>query len=59
MDGVEEKTMNDHYQRLEEFYASGPVPWDQAGPPPEVLALGPDLNKPVDLALDVGYAYSY
>lgn len=51
--------MNDHYQRLEEFYASGPVPWDQAGPPPEVLALGPDLNKPVDLALDVGYAYSY
>jgi len=41
-----------HYERLLTFYQSGPVPWDQADPPPEVLATVPTL--PVGRALDLG-----
>ena len=50
--------MNDHYQRLEEFYASGSVPWDQADPPPEVLALAPTLRpgRALDLGCGLGRA---
>jgi SAM-dependent methyltransferase len=41
-----------HFDRLSEFYKSGPVPWDQPDPPPEVLAFVPTL--PVGRALDLG-----
>jgi cyclopropane fatty-acyl-phospholipid synthase-like methyltransferase len=40
------------YNRLLEFYQSGSVPWDQADPPPEVLAFVPTL--PVGRGLDLG-----
>ena len=40
------------YERLLEFYQAGPVPWDQADPPPEVLEFVPTL--PVGRALDLG-----
>ncbi len=40
------------YERLLEFYQAGPVPWDQADPPPEVLDFVPTL--PVGRALDLG-----
>lgn len=41
-----------HYERLLTFYQSGPVPWDQADPPPEVITTVPTL--PVGRALDLG-----
>lgn len=41
-----------HYDRLFEFYQTGPVPWDLPDPPPEVLAFVPTL--PVGRALDLG-----
>ncbi len=40
------------FERLSEFYNSGPVPWDQPDPPPEILSTVPTL--PVDRALDLG-----
>jgi cyclopropane fatty-acyl-phospholipid synthase-like methyltransferase len=43
---------NDRYERLKEMYAAGPVPWDHADPPPEVLDLIPTL--PPGRALDLG-----
>lgn len=44
--------MSDRFERMTEFYANGPVPWDQPDPPPEVLALAPSL--PPGRALDLG-----
>lgn len=44
--------MSSHFDRLLEFYQAGPVPWDKADPPPEVLAFAPTL--PVGRALDLG-----
>lgn len=41
-----------HYERLLELYQAGPVPWDHADPPPEVLEFVPTL--PVGRALDLG-----
>lgn len=41
-----------HFERLLEFYQTGPVPWDRSDPPPEVLAFVPTL--PVGRALDLG-----
>ena len=40
------------YDRMLELYQSGSVPWDQADPPPEVLAFAPTL--PIGRALDLG-----
>ena len=40
------------FDRLLEFYQTGSVPWDQADPPPEVLAFVPTL--PVGRGLDLG-----
>ena len=44
--------MTDKLERLTEMYTSGPVPWDQPDPPPEVLAFAPTL--PPGRALDLG-----
>lgn len=41
-----------HFERLLEFYQSGPVPWDRDEPPPEVMEIVPTL--PVGRALDLG-----
>jgi SAM-dependent methyltransferase len=41
-----------HFERVLEFYQSGPVPWDRPDPPPEVLAFVSTL--PVGRALDLG-----
>jgi SAM-dependent methyltransferase len=43
------------YQRLNEFYSSGRVPWDDVLPPPEVIALLE--GRPPGLALDLGCGY--
>jgi len=43
------------FWRFHERYAEGEVPWDQADPPPEVLALVPTL--PAGRALDLGCGY--
>lgn len=40
------------YERFADRYASGELPWDQADPPPEVLAYVPTL--PPGRALDLG-----
>jgi cyclopropane fatty-acyl-phospholipid synthase-like methyltransferase len=44
-----------HYERLRERYASGGLPWDEATPPPEVMALAATL--PPGRALDLGCGY--
>jgi len=43
------------YQRLNEFYASGSVPWDETLPPPEVLNWL--AGRPPGRALDLGCGY--
>lgn len=50
-----------HYERLFEFYKAGPVPWDQALPPPEVLATVPALapGRALDLGFGLGRAALY
>jgi cyclopropane fatty-acyl-phospholipid synthase-like methyltransferase len=50
-----------HYERLFEFYKEGPVPWDQALPPPEVLATVPTLapGRALDLGFGLGGASLY
>jgi SAM-dependent methyltransferase len=50
-----------HYKRLFEFYKAGPVPWDQALPPPEVLATVPSLTpgRALDLGFGLGRASLY
>lgn len=50
-----------HYDRLFEFYKAGPVPWDQALPPPEVLATVPTLapGRALDLGFGLGRASLY
>ena len=40
------------FDRMLELYESGPVPWNRAEPPPEVLAFAPTL--PIGRALDLG-----
>jgi SAM-dependent methyltransferase len=47
--------MANHYERLRERYESGDVPWDEALPPPEVIALAETL--PPGRALDLGCGY--
>jgi cyclopropane fatty-acyl-phospholipid synthase-like methyltransferase len=44
--------MSERLERMTEFYTSGPVPWDQPDPPPEVLEFAPTL--PPGRALDLG-----
>lgn len=44
--------MSANFERLQEIYQSGEVPWDHADPPPEVLAFVPTL--PPGRALDLG-----
>jgi SAM-dependent methyltransferase len=51
--------MSDKIDRLTERYASGPVPWDQADPPPEVLALDLPPGRALDLGCGLGRASVY
>jgi len=53
--------MTDQLERLTEMYASGPVPWDQLDPPPEVLAFAPSLppGRALDLGCGLGRASIY
>jgi SAM-dependent methyltransferase len=44
-----------HYDRMKERYLAGAVPWDDPEPPPEVLALVPQLAP--GRALDLGCGY--
>lgn len=44
-----------HFERLNEIYTSGQIPWDDPTPPPEVLALAATL--PVGHALDLGCGF--
>lgn len=43
------------YERMEEIYESGSIPWDQTDPPPEVIAQAAQL--PAGRALDLGCGY--
>lgn len=43
------------YERMEELYESGSVPWDQTDPPPEVMDVATLL--PAGRALDLGCGY--
>lgn len=43
------------YKRLNDFYATGSVPWDESLPPPEVMSTLEGL--PVGRALDLGCGY--
>jgi cyclopropane fatty-acyl-phospholipid synthase-like methyltransferase len=43
------------YERMEEIYESGSVPWDQTDPPPEVMDVTTLL--PAGRALDLGCGY--
>lgn len=43
------------YQRLQEFYSEGDVPWDDPLPPPEVIELVE--GRPPGRALDLGCGY--
>jgi 2-polyprenyl-3-methyl-5-hydroxy-6-metoxy-1,4-benzoquinol methylase len=47
--------MANHYERLRERYESGTVPWDEALPPPEVVAVAATL--PPGRALDLGCGF--
>jgi cyclopropane fatty-acyl-phospholipid synthase-like methyltransferase len=47
--------MPNHYERLRERYEAGDVPWDEALPPPEVVAVAASL--PPGRALDLGCGY--
>jgi 2-polyprenyl-3-methyl-5-hydroxy-6-metoxy-1,4-benzoquinol methylase len=47
--------MPNAYKRLRERYESGAVPWDEALPPPEVMAVASAL--PPGRALDLGCGY--
>ncbi len=53
--------MTDRLERLTDLYASGPVPWDHADPPPEVLAFAPTLSpgRALDLGCGLGRAAIY
>jgi SAM-dependent methyltransferase len=46
------------YERLEQRYASGDIPWDNPQPPPEVLELIPTLAPGRALDLGCGYGRS-
>jgi SAM-dependent methyltransferase len=50
-----------HFDRLQEFYRAGSVPWDQQLPPPEVLATTPTLlaGRALDLGCGFGRAALY
>ncbi len=43
------------YERMEEIYQSGSIPWDQADPPPEVIDLASHI--PAGRALDLGCGF--
>ncbi len=43
------------YERMEEIYESGSVPWDQTDPPPEVIDSSSSI--PVGRALDLGCGF--
>lgn len=53
--------MNDTYARLVEFYAKGDLPWDQALPPPEVIAAVQErgAGRALDLGCGTGRAARY
>jgi SAM-dependent methyltransferase len=51
--------MSDKIDRLTELYAGGSVPWDQADPPPEVLALDLPPGRALDLGCGLGRASFY
>lgn len=43
------------YERMEEIYESGSIPWDHTDPPPEVIDLAEQI--PVGRALDLGCGF--
>jgi cyclopropane fatty-acyl-phospholipid synthase-like methyltransferase len=49
------------YERMEEIYESGAVPWDQTDPPPEVVTLAAQLlpGRALDLGCGFGRAAIY
>ncbi len=53
--------MNDTFERLQEFYERGALPWDQELPPPEVIAALESLTagRALDLGCGVGRAARY